>query len=312
MNRSSWPVLLLLTLAAPFARADDTGPTAAQQAQFDLMRKRALEKQGLSAAAAYTAVVPPPVAPPPGEKPPPPQPSFAEMERQRAEVFNKVFGDGSYEGIVGFSRRCLSSDGCDKLAAQDVIQGGYSYVSLEKDVENKVLTPDSAGYASRKEEIKSGVRGAMTSFKALPGANPSYETELIKVSDPILKKIFTQSELLQYAERNAASSDSPSYYTYLGQKLNAAGSPEKARAAFDAALDRNPKSEEALSGRAQAKYELGDFPGAVADAHAALELNPGDRWALTALKFSEGRQARTPGLNLPKGAATGAGPRMRI
>jgi tetratricopeptide (TPR) repeat protein len=307
MKPSSWPILLVLALAIPSSGAppDDSTPSAQDQARFNLLKQRFLEKQGLPAAAAVSAVVPPTVPLPPGQVARPPQPSWGDQERQRSIEFNKEFGDGSYEGIVGFSRRCLSADGCDKLATADVIDGAYKFVGLEKDVESRTLTRESAVYKSRDEQIKTGLRGAMNEFHALPGANPSYENELIKVSDPILKKIFSPAELLQYAERNAASSDSPNYYTYLGQKLSAAGSQAEARTAFDAALERDPNNEAALSGRAQAKYELGDFPGAVGDARAALELNPGDERALVALKFSEGRRSVGVAGDAARGAAAG-------
>ena len=310
MKRSLRLSLFGLLLASPCLAANDSGPTAEQQAQFDLLKQRMLQKQGLPAAAAVTAVLPPPAAAIPGKPPPAPEPSFAEAEALRSAEFNKQFGGGAYEGIVGFSRRCLSADGCDKLATGGVISGAYKYVDLEGDVEKKVLTRDSGEYRSRDDGIKSGIRGAMNEFHALPGKNPSYEAELIKVSDPILKKIFTPAELIQYAERNAASSDSAPYYAYLGQKLNGAGQPGKARDAFDAALERNPSSQEALSGRAEARYELGDFPGAVSDARAALQLNPGDERALTALKFSEGRDGGAASAAGARAGAAGAGAAM--
>ena len=304
-------LLALLLLSATSGAAapvpDNSDTTAQDQARFELLKKRFLQQQGIPAAAAGGVV-----APVPGQKPPPPAPSWEQQERERTLEFNKQFGPGAYEGIVGFSKRCLSADGCDKLATADVIDGAYKFVDLQKDVEKKTLTPDSGAYRSRHEEIKGGMRTAMEEFRPRPGARTSYENDFIKFSDPIVKKIFSKDELLQYAERNAASSDSAPFYTYLGKALNGAGPPGKARQAFDAALERDPKNEEALSGRAQARLNMGDYPGAATDARAALKLNPGDEHALVALKFSEGRTAAgssggAPGAAAAAGAAAEAG-----
>ena len=282
---------------APLSRAD----RLKNGASFKVFQERVVESKGFSAAAVVSAVVPPPVV---GA---PPAASWADEERARALEFNKQFGQPSYENLKDFTARCRPEDGCDYTATASLYTGADKFVGLQRDVDHNILVPESAGYRSRHQEIKNTLRGAMDEFHAQPGKNPSYETELIKVSDPILKKVFTPGELLKYAERNAASSDSAPYYAYLGQTLNAAGQPGKARDAFDAALDRNPSSQQALSGRAEARYELGDFPGAVTDARAALRLNPGDARALTALKFSEGRDGGAASASgVRSGAAGGA------
>ncbi|MFI5346433.1 MAG: protein kinase [Elusimicrobiota bacterium] len=308
--KSTAGLMALLLLGAASAAAapapGDTDTTAQDQARFDLLKKRFLQQQGIPPSAAGGVVAPPPVA---GQAPPPPAPSWEQQERERSMEFNKQFGAGSYEGIIGFSKRCLSADGCDKLATADVIDGAYKFVDLQKDVEKKVVAPDSSAYRERHGEIKGGMRAAMEEFRPRPGARTAYENDFIKFSDPIVKKIFTKDELLQYAQQNAASADSSPFYTYLGQTLNAgSGSPGKARQAFDAALERDPKNEEALSGRAQARLGMSDFPGAVADARAALRLDPGDQRALAALKFSEGRLAGGTGSAAPPAGSAASAP----
>lgn len=285
--------LFVLAGATPSA-AQSEETTAEEQAQFDLLKKRRLERLGISPAAAGT-VVAPTTGSPAVLTPGMPQPSFAERERERATEFNKQFGDGAYEGITGFSDRCKSADGCNKLATADLIKGAYQFVDLRKDVDAKKVAPDSDAYRGRHTEIKRGLRTSMEQFRPQPRARSSYENDFIKFSDPIVKKIFSPEELLRYARRNAASSDSAPFYTYLGQALNGAGPPAKAREAFDAALQRDPKSDAALSGRAEARLREGDYPGAVRDAVAALKLNPRNDRAYATLKFSEGR--------VPAGAA---------
>lgn len=284
---------------------DDADTTAKQQAQFKLLMQRRLEQK---AAASGGAVAPAPGTVLPGQ--PPSSPPW-KQEQERTAAFNKQFGPGSYEGIVGFSDRCLYSDGCDKLATMDLIAGAYKYVDLQKDVENKTLAPDSGAYRGRHEQIKEGMKTAMDGFRPRPGGSARYEADFIKSTDPIVTKVFTKDELLKYAERSAASADSAPFYTFLGKTLNGAGPAGKARAAFDAALQRDPKNEAALSGRAEASLNLGDYPGAVSDARAALKLNPGDERALATLKFAEGRlpAGYSAGLSAGPGPdAAGAGP----
>jgi tetratricopeptide (TPR) repeat protein len=303
-------VLAGATPSAASPAPGDSETSAQDQARFDLLKKRFLQQQGIPASAAGGAAAVPAPGSPAVLNPTQP-PSWQEQERERSTQFNAQFGAGSYEGIIGFSKRCVSADGCDKLATADVISGAYQFVDLQKDVEKKTLTVDSSAYRSRHEEIKGGMRVAMEEFRPHPGARSSYEADFIKFSDPIVKKIFSKEDLLQYAQRNAASSDSAPFYTYLGQTLNAAGPPDKARAAFDAALQRDPKNEAALSGRAEARLNMGDYSGAVRDAGAALKLDPEDRRALATLKFSEGRAPAGAAAGLaggPSEGGAGAGP----
>jgi tetratricopeptide (TPR) repeat protein len=305
-------VLIALAGAAPspaFGEGDETTPE--EQAQFELLKKRRLERLGIPQSA---AVVVPVTGAPAAPVPSTPQPSFEERERERAAEFNKQFGDGAYEGITGFSDRCKFADGCNKLATADLIKGAYQFVDLQKDVDKKSLAPDSDAYRSRHSDIKVGMRNTMEQFQPKAGASAGYARDFIKFSDPIVKKVFSKDELLRYAERNAASSDSAPFYTYLGQALNGAGPPGRARAAFDAALQRDPKSDAALSGRAEARLKQGDYPGAVRDAVAALKLNPRNDRAYATLKFSEGRVSaetageRFSGYGIPAAVSAGAGP----
>lgn len=310
-------VLIVFSAAAPAAAQpaapDEEATSAEEQAQFDFMKKRRLERLGISASAAGLVPVPAPGSPA-VLAPAAPQPSFEDRERERATEFNKQFGDGAYEGITGFSDRCKSADGCNKLATAYLIKGAYQFVDLRKDVDDKKLAPDSDAYRGRHSEIKGGLRVTMEQFRPRPGARSSYERDFIKFSDPIVKKIFSPEELLRYAERNASSADSAPFYTYLGQALNEAGPPGKAKAAFDAALQRDPESDAALSGRAEARLKAGDYPGAVRDAVAALKLNPRNDRAYATLKFSEGRAPsgaageRFGGPGVPAGAEAIAAP----
>lgn len=306
-----FPCLIALALAGATPSMGDPAPNDAattdkQQEQFKLFLQRRLEQQ--KAAASGGVVAPAPGTVLPGQPPAPPR---WKQEQERAAAFNTEFGPGAYEGITGFSDRCLYKDGCDKLATMDLIAGAYKYVDLQKEVENNVLTEDSGAYRGRRAQIKAGMKTAMDGFRPRPGGSASYEADFIKSTDPIVTKVFTKDELLKYAERNAASADSSPFYTFLGKTLNGAGPAGKAREAFDAALQRDPKNEAALSGRAEASLNLGDYPGAVSDARAALKLNPGDERALATLKFAEGRLPAGYSADISAGHgpdAAGAGP----
>lgn len=303
-------VVIVVAVAAPSKASpgtDDSETSADDQARFELLKKRRLERLGIPSNEAGGAPVPVSATSLP-------KPSFAELERARAVEFDKQFGPKAYEGITGFSDRCKSADGCSKLATADLIKGAYQFVDLQKDIETRTIAPDSDAYRSRHTEIKGGIRVTMEEFRPRPGAGSAYAADFIKFSDPIVKKIFTKEELVQYAERNATSSDSAPFYNYLGQTLYAAGPPAKAAAAFDAALQRDPKNADALTGRAEARLHMGDYPGAFRDANAALKLNPRNERAYAALKFSEGRvppqTAGGPsgGFGFPSAEDAGAGP----
>lgn len=289
-------LLAALALAALPARATDPdpdpgsgGPSATAQSQFALLKARMLAKQGVPiAAAGVTLPPPPPPAGAPAGAPPPPPQDWKHAEAERRVEFDRQFGGGSYDNIINFSNHCVPP-ACNFLATADIIRGAYDYVDLRRDVEAKKLEEGTAAYAQRDGQIKSGMRQTLDEMRPIPGGDPAKQEELIRVSDPIVKRVFTADELLQYARRNAETADSAPYYAFLGRTLNGAGQPGPARAAFDAALARDPRYEPAFSGRADSAYKLGDYSAAVKDARAALTLNPADAAALTTLKFSEGR-----------------------
>ena len=271
--------------AAVTSDAGDSGPSAEELAQFELLKKRRMAERNIPQSAAGTPTVAGVTALAAT------QGSFQDQERQRSLDFNKQFGAGAYEGLIGFSKRCFFKDGCNRLATADILKGADRFVALERDADQKSMDRKSPAYESRHQEIKQGMSKAMEVFRPRDGARTTYDAELIRVADPIVKKIFSQNELLQYAQQNASSFKSAPSYAYLGQTLNdfGPGPAGKARAAFDAALSQDPRNEEALSGRAQANFNLGDYPGAASDALAALKLDPADKRAHATLMLSEGR-----------------------
>ncbi len=287
---SSVLAALFLFAARPAAAADgDPAPTAAApsaQSQFELLKARMLQQKGVSLDKAGVTLPTIPAVPPPGPKQPPPDWNQAEQERQ-AE-FDRQFGGGAYKNLTDFSRTCEPPE-CNFLATADIIRGAYDFVDLKRDVESKRVAEGSAAFARREGTIKSNMRQTLDEMRPQPGGDPKKQEELIRVSDPIVKKVFTPAELVDYAKRNASSADTAPYYSFLGRTLNGVGQPGPAREAFDAALARDSRNEAALSGRAEASYRLGDYAAAIRDARTALVLDPTDANALTTLNFSKER-----------------------
>ncbi|MFA6317986.1 MAG: protein kinase [Elusimicrobiota bacterium] len=67
------------------------------------------------------------------------------------------------------------------------------------------------------------------------------------------------------------------------------GKPEQAYESFNQALKEEPFSLTAMSGRAQASYQMGDYAAASRDAQAVLDIRPDDKAAFSILKLSENR-----------------------
>ena len=300
----TWLLCLALAASAGDTAPAKDAPKDEDVANLDLLLGRLNEAENIPPAALVGPASTPPGAVPVVTVPGQPQLSWEEKERARSVEFDKEFGEGAYAGMVDFSNRCRFSDGCNRLKSMDVIRGAYSFVDLEKDVKERKVERESPPYEDRRAGIKTGMRTAMAGFQPRSGAKPSVVADFIKVSDPIVKKIFTTEELVQYAERGAAATDAAPAYAYLGQALNGAGRPGNALAAFDSALQKEPKNQQALEGRAFSRMATGDYPGAVSAARDALNAYPDDRGAYAVLKFSEGRARAGAVMGAPGGASS--------
>ncbi|MBI3565580.1 MAG: protein kinase [Elusimicrobia bacterium] len=310
----SFLALLVLAVALPAAAGDGdpANPAAAanpanpQASAFALMKARMMQKNDIPLSAAGVTLPPAVVTPPPpdtGHGTPPP-PDWHRDEAERQAEFDRQFGAGAWKNITDFSSRC-EPPACNFLATAGILRGGYDFVDLRRDVEAKRVEEGSPAFAQRDGAIKVGMRQTLEQMRPTPEGDPKQQEELIRVSDPIVKKVFTPQELVRYAQTNAAAAQTAPYYAFLGRTLNANAQPGPARAAFDAALARDPAYQPALSGRAESAYRLGDYPSAVKDARAALALRPDDAYALSTLKFSEGRSGPAPDAGAPGGAAPG-------
>lgn len=190
---------LLLLIAMPCLAAGDSAPTAEDVRLFDLLKARSLAARGLPASAAASSAAPDPSLP--ENDPAAIQRRFAEGERERASAFDKQFGEGAFAGIVNFSKHCLSTNGCDRLATVGLIEGAYHFVSLEKEVE-KGLSPRSPDYAMRRGNIIAGMKPYLERLPPNKAMSADAAAERLKVLGPIAKGILSKKELADFRARN--------------------------------------------------------------------------------------------------------------
>jgi tetratricopeptide (TPR) repeat protein len=230
-------------------------------------------------------------------------------EHLRAAAFDKQFcpqQPGCYRAAADFKDNCNPEPParCNRLAAGQLITGGDKFATLENEVAEGKVQRGSQDYENRRGGIKGEMRAVVREISPRHGASSSYTQEFIKIADPVVKQVFTPKEREQFAHNLAGTTGSAPAYNYLGETHNELGSPGQAVQAFDAALERDPGSRDALSGRAQANFSLGNFPAAARDAAAALAIDPNDARAYATLKLSENR-APASGGGLAAAAAGG-------
>ena len=274
----------------PPAEGDDLGldvdftPTAQDRTRFQELNAIQMLDAGVHAAV---------IGLPPGTTAPNP-------EHLRAAAFDKQFCPqqlGCYKAAVDFKEGCNPEPParCNRLAAGQLIVGGDKFATLEKEVEEGKVQRGSGSYEDRRREIKGDMRSVVREISPRHGASSTYTQEFIKVADPVVKQVFTPKEREQFAQGVAGNTNSAPGHSYLGQTYNDLGNPGQAVPAFDAALAIDPKNPDALRGRAQARFDLGDYPGAARDASAALALDPNDARAYATLKLSENRAPASGG-----------------
>ncbi len=97
----------------------------------------------------------------------------------------------------------------------------------------------------------------------------------------VLGSVGERAERLEVAERLVELQPGANSLVILGKTRQDAGQHARAREAFDRALALSPDHPVALMGRSQARQELGDVRGAIADMKRAAELrDSADGWQL--------------------------------
>ncbi len=271
---------------------------------YEFTQRMTVEQEAPSAAAilgdAVSALQP---SSPIGPKPP----THAELQVQRAKKFNEAFGQGSFEKIDGFSKKCEPPD-CNKFATMKILMGAHDFVDLKTEVETGKIKEDNPQYGVRLGGIKRGMREGIRTMTPTPGVKKEYETELNDISQPIIRVVFSPEERERMAGNIARRNDSPPSWANLGRTYQDVGKPDQAREAYDTALEKDPKNETALVGRAQLSFANGDYSGAARDASAALKINPENKVAHTTLMLSQGRGGYQDGGAVAGGAAGEGGP----
>lgn len=159
---------------------NESGISAKDEARFDFLMKRRLEKTGLPPEAADTSDQ--------SKWGPYPAP-WKELEEARAARFDGRFGQGAYDALIRFSDECLYADGCERLLTADLISGAYRFIDLEKDVASGAVVRGSEAYRSRDENLKTEMREAVEAFRPKAGARKAYTEAFEAFADPILNGI---------------------------------------------------------------------------------------------------------------------------
>ena len=121
-------------------------------------------------------------------------PSWEEQEKRRADVFDKRFGAGAYDGIIRFSGDCRtlwegSTKACDYTATADLIEGAYRFVALESAVEKKEVDRDSKEFRERDRAHRAALLKAIELFRPKKESSKEYSRSFAAFSEPILKEL---------------------------------------------------------------------------------------------------------------------------
>lgn len=162
------------------APQDDSSVSAKDEARFDWLMKRHLERTGLPPEASDT--------PDQSKWGPYPAP-WKELEKARAAQFDRRFGQGTYDAMTRFSDDCRNANGCERLLTADLISGAYRFIDLEKDVDSGAVVRGSEAYRSRDEKLKTEMRAAVEAFRPKAGARKAYTKAFAAFADPILDEI---------------------------------------------------------------------------------------------------------------------------
>lgn len=209
---------------------------------------------------------------------------------ERSDFINRNFkSDDAWERIKKLKEHCKPADGCDPKPYQEFEKGLIAYAGLQERI-NRGELKDADAIARETSKIKGGLDKNMHTMMAnQPPGSDHHTPMMMGIYDGVLDKMYTPAELVKHAKETAGQTGSPDSYAYLGKNLNRYGSASDAKGAFDQSLKQDPNNQQALSGRALANYNSGNFGAAVDDARAALKLNPDDQQAFSTLKLSEMR-----------------------
>jgi len=116
---------------------------------------------------------------------------------------------------------------------------------------------------------------------------PRVHEPMMKKSKTAFKEIgFEQADHVEHYKKEQPGAHSSEYSgNYNLDNKNY----RDARDDFNRALEYEPNNSQALSGRAAAQYNLGQFQAANSDARSALQINPNDAAAFSIYKLTQGR-----------------------
>ena len=207
-----------------------------------------------------------------------------------APAYNRVFGDGAFARLTDFQKTCQEKCQPDQyMNTANFFQDAARLASLEDDARAGSPPPDSIEYKRRDAAIKDDLKTTVSSVQPQRDDAPEVITGFDKAYEPVKRVVMTPEEHQDSAQQAARQTDSAPSYSNLGNVLLQNGNASAAQGAFNQSINRDPSNADAYSGRAQADYNLGDYPAAAKDAASALDLNPQDEAARNTLLLSERR-----------------------
>ena len=185
---NSLPLLLLLSVPAYSgalpAKAGDDRLGEEQIRLLDLAMERLNDSEGVFAGASSSTTTLPENSPEAIKL------RFARAEHERAVIFDKKFGDGTFFALVNAQKGCLSKNGCDSLAILGLIDSAYKMVDLSKAPVPVIM--------ARRPQILDAMKPFLNQLPKGTASDDPDAARRSKVLARIAAKVFTKSELERY------------------------------------------------------------------------------------------------------------------
>lgn len=216
--------------------------------------------------------------------------AYEEWMARDAAAYNHVFGSDAFNSLTAFRDNCRTKCSPETwVNSASFFRGAGLLARLEDDASAGHPPKNSAEYASRDDQIKGELRGAIAQVTPRQGDAPEVITSFHQASEPVMNKVLSPREHEDASRRAAEQTNSAPSWNNLGNVLLQNGRTDQARSAYGQAIGRDPSNADAYSGRAKAEFELGNYPQAATDAAAALDFNPRLASARETLLLSERR-----------------------
>lgn len=203
-------------------------------------------------------------------------PSYAEAYERRARALQMVY---DFDGALADFRQAFE---LDPSYLMSLYEAGMLYYDVKKDPENaRVMFSRMQKYSSNDEYAELGqarvdLAEADRYLKLQPGQADYHARE--RLAEGLFDKTLQRCDSIE--KTNSALSDIWYLRGLVFQKSPQRRDPKKALAAYDRYLASRRDSPSAFHNRGDARKDLEDYAGAVADYTEALRINPQFIWSL--------------------------------